>query len=99
MPCALLQALRHALVVMACAMTLVAVSTIHAQTDTSADTAQAQAAELAKKLQNPVASLISVPIQNNWDFGIGSASAMRYTVNIQPVIPFPDCSVATHRRR
>ena len=49
---------------------------------------QAAAAELAKKLQNPVASLISVPIQNNWDFGIGSANAMRYTANVQPVIPF-----------
>jgi hypothetical protein len=34
-----------------------------------------------------VADLISVPIQNNWDFGIGPANAMRYTVNIQPVIP------------
>jgi hypothetical protein len=43
---------------------------------------------LALKLQNPVASLISVPIQNNWDFGIGATDAMRYTVNIQPVIPF-----------
>ena len=49
---------------------------------------KAAAAELAKKLQNPVASLISVPIQNNWDFGIGPASAMRYTANVQPVIPF-----------
>ena len=47
-----------------------------------------QNAELAKELQNPVANLISVPIQNNWDFSIGSANAMRYTVNIQPVIPF-----------
>jgi hypothetical protein len=46
------------------------------------------AAELAKKLQNPVASLISVPLQSNWDFGIGSANAMRYTLNVQPVIPF-----------
>ncbi len=45
-------------------------------------------AELAKKLQNPVASLIQVPIQNNWDFGYGSANAMRYTANVQPVIPF-----------
>ncbi|MEQ1739875.1 MAG: hypothetical protein ABL884_08210 [Methyloglobulus sp.] len=43
---------------------------------------------LALKLQNPVANLISVPIQNNWDFGIGPADTMRYTVNIQPVIPF-----------
>jgi hypothetical protein len=48
---------------------------------------KAAAAELAKKLQNPVANLISVPIQNNWDFGIGPADAMRYTANIQPVIP------------
>ena len=46
-----------------------------------------QAADLAKKLQNPIADLISVPLQNNWDFGIGPADAMRYTVNIQPVIP------------
>jgi hypothetical protein len=52
------------------------------------DDEKAKAAELAKKLSNPVASLISVPIQNNWDFGYGSANAMRYTANIQPVIPF-----------
>lgn len=45
-------------------------------------------AELAKKLQNPIANLISVPMQSNWDFGIGPADAMRYTLNIQPVIPF-----------
>ena len=49
---------------------------------------QDQQAELAKKLNNPVANLISAPIQSNWDFGIGPANAMRYTVNIQPVIPF-----------
>jgi hypothetical protein len=48
------------------------------------------AAELAKKLQNPVASLISVPLQSNWDWGIGQhrTDAMRYTLNVQPVIPF-----------
>jgi hypothetical protein len=51
------------------------------------DDEKAQEAELAKKLQNPVASLISVPIQNNWDFGIGPANAMKYTANIQPVVP------------
>ncbi|HXI71372.1 MAG TPA: transporter [Verrucomicrobiae bacterium] len=46
-----------------------------------------QEADLAKKLQNPVAALISVPLQNNWDFGIGPANAMKYTCNIQPVVP------------
>jgi len=59
---------------------------------------KAQAAELAKKLQNPVASLISAPIQNNWDFGYGPAHAMRYTANVQPVIPFslsPDWNLIT----
>jgi hypothetical protein len=46
------------------------------------------AAELAKKLSNPVASLISVPIQNNFDFGGGPAGdGFQYKVNVQPVIP------------
>ena len=53
----------------------------------ASDAAQNQQGELAKKLQNPVAALISVPIQNNWDFGIGEAHAMKYTANIQPVVP------------
>lgn len=44
-------------------------------------------AELAKKLSNPVASLISVPLKLNWDTGIGPEGADRYTLNIQPVIP------------
>jgi hypothetical protein len=44
-------------------------------------------AELAKKLLNPVAALISVPIQYNIDYGIGAADADRTTLNVQPVIP------------
>jgi hypothetical protein len=52
-----------------------------------AQTARDDAAELAKQLQNPVASLISVPLQANWDFGIGVNDASRFTLNIQPVIP------------
>jgi hypothetical protein len=48
-----------------------------------------QDAELAKQLQNPVASLISVPFQNNFDFNIGpNDDGFRYTMNFQPVIPF-----------
>jgi hypothetical protein len=46
------------------------------------------AAELAKQLSNPIAALIQVPFQYNWDTGIGSAGANRSILNIQPVIPF-----------
>src|SRR3954468_1128880 len=45
------------------------------------------AAELAKKLANPIASLISVPFQNNTDYGIGQYNGSRNTMNIQPVVP------------
>jgi hypothetical protein len=45
-------------------------------------------AELAKKLTNPVASLISVPFQANYDENIGpSEDGSVWKLNIQPVIP------------
>jgi hypothetical protein len=45
-------------------------------------------ADVAKQLQNPVADLISVPIQNNFDFGGGPVGGrFQYKLNIQPVIP------------
>jgi hypothetical protein len=44
--------------------------------------------ELARQTQNPVSSLISVPFQGNWDFGIGEREATGTTLNIQPVAPF-----------
>jgi hypothetical protein len=42
---------------------------------------------LAKATQNPVASLISVPIQNNSNFGVGPYNRTQDILNIQPVIP------------
>lgn len=48
---------------------------------------QEEAAELAKKLSNPIASLISVPFQNNTDYGIGDNNGTRNTMNFQPVVP------------
>ena len=44
-------------------------------------------AALAKATQNPVASLISVPLQNNSNFGIGTYNRTGDIFNIQPVIP------------
>ena len=43
--------------------------------------------ELAKKTQNPVADLISVPLQNNFNFSAGPKDATIYVLNVQPVIP------------
>ncbi len=43
--------------------------------------------ELAKKTQNPVADLITVPFQSNTNFGVGPANAIQEVFNIQPVIP------------
>ena len=48
----------------------------------------ASAQELADKLANPVASLISLPLQNNLNYGIGPYNGVKYTINVQPVIPF-----------
>jgi len=45
-------------------------------------------AELAKKLNNPVSDLVSVPFQFNWENGIGSPDRTRFILNIQPVMPF-----------
>jgi hypothetical protein len=44
-------------------------------------------ADLAKKISNPIASLISVPFQNNTDLGIGEFNGSRNTLNFQPVLP------------
>jgi len=52
--------------------------------------ALAQAAadvDLAKKLANPISSLISVPFQYNYDCCFGPSDARRDLLNIQPVIP------------
>ena len=48
--------------------------------------------ELAKKLSNPVAALISVPLQYNYDETYGD-EGYRHTLNIQPVAPF---SISEH---
>src|ERR1700712_5269066 len=49
--------------------------------------AVAETQDLAKATQNPVASLISVPLQNNSNFAVGPYNRTQDVFNIQPVIP------------
>ena len=50
---------------------------------------EASEASLAMQLSNPVAALISVPLQLNYDQDIGPADdGDRWLLNVQPVIPF-----------
>jgi hypothetical protein len=56
--------------------------------DAPAQDEATDATELAKKLSNPVANLISLPFQLNYDDGFNpGGGGNRWTLNIQPVIP------------
>lgn len=43
--------------------------------------------ELARQSQNPVADLISLPLQNNTSFGVGPGNDVANVLNFQPVLP------------
>jgi hypothetical protein len=43
--------------------------------------------ELAQQAANPIADLMSIPLQNNTDFGLGEFDRARNVLNVQPVIP------------
>ncbi|OKY74634.1 MAG: hypothetical protein BM485_12360 [Desulfobulbaceae bacterium DB1] len=67
----------------------IALATIIASCAMPAHAEEDNAAELAKKLANPIASLISVPLQYNHDeYGGINDDASVSRLNIQPVIPF-----------
>jgi hypothetical protein len=47
-----------------------------------------ESAEIAQKLTNPLAAMISIPIQNWFDFNLGPRKdGFRYTMEAQPVYP------------
>ncbi len=50
--------------------------------------AQDDAESLAKAAQNPLASMISLPFQNNTNFDYGPEDGTQNVLNIQPVWPF-----------
>jgi len=49
--------------------------------------AEGDSSDLAKQTQNPISDLISVPLQNNWNFNVGPRDKTQYVLNIQPVYP------------
>lgn len=75
--------------------TMPAVATFAAQTqqapvEKASSDGSSDAADLAKKLQNPISSMVSVPFQSNFDFGGGyDGKAFRYNLKLQPVVPIP----------
>jgi hypothetical protein len=77
-----------------CIALLIAATAFAAESESASDKSDDQMGDLAKKLQNPVASLIQVPFQNNFDFGGGpNDEGFQYELKIQPVIPIKlnDC--------
>jgi len=43
--------------------------------------------EIAKASQNPLSPMISLPLQNNFNYGTGIPERLQYVLNVQPVVP------------
>ena len=55
---------------------------------TNTDSTGNSSADLAMTLANPIGALISVPFQNNYDFGAGpDGDGEQFKLNLQPIIP------------
>jgi len=63
-------------------------STLAYEGDGIIEAGEDENAELARAVQNPVASLISIPFQNNTSYNFGPRERTQNVHNIQPVIPF-----------
>lgn len=46
------------------------------------------AQQLSQRLSNPLADMVSVPLQFNWEQGVGPEDGTRFVMNLQPVVPF-----------
>lgn len=70
-----------------CVLTLIAAIGLYGAGTTTAGAQQQAAEDLAAAAQNPVANMISLPLQNNTLFGIGPEDDTANVLNVQPVIP------------
>jgi hypothetical protein len=60
----------------------------YAQDSMQASGNSESAQDLSKKAANPIANMISLPVQLNWNFGVGEFDRTQSVFNFQPVIPF-----------
>jgi hypothetical protein len=49
---------------------------------------ETDAAALAKKVQNPLAAMVTLPLQANYNTGAGPYERTLFNLNVQPVVPF-----------
>lgn len=61
-------------------------SNVYAQSEAPAG--ESEAALLAKKTANPIAAMISLPFQFNFNNGMGEYNRTQTVLNVMPVIPF-----------
>ena len=57
-------------------------------TETQKDAKESEAAKLARETSNPIASIISLPVQFNFNFGAGDHNRFQSVTNVMPVLPF-----------
>jgi len=69
-----------------CVGVVLLINADRADADDNAELAEAKA-ELARAAQNPIANMISLPLQNNTNFGVGPGDDTQNVLNIQPVYP------------
>ena len=66
---------------------LASICTVLAVAVTGAAVRAQDAQQLSKQLSNPVADLVSIPFQFNWENRVGPNDDLRTVINIQPVVP------------
>ena len=70
------------------ALALTLVPAARGRTEPAGDAAGTNLQSLVTEALNPVSMMIKVPMQNNFDFGIGPNRVTRFTLDIEPIIPF-----------